>query len=59
MEKYVFVTHLPCAACAKRLVNLGNVKKVFYARDYRLRDSIAILEVSGIEVIHMAKDEER
>ena len=27
-EKYVFVTHLPCKMCAKRLLNLGNVKKV-------------------------------
>ena len=53
LEKYVFVTHLPCRACAKRLVNLGNVKKVFYARDYRVRDAITILETSGIEVIKM------
>jgi dCMP deaminase len=26
VEKYAFVTHLPCAMCAKRLINLGNVK---------------------------------
>ena len=57
LEKYVFVTHLPCPPCAKRLVNLGNVKKVFYARDYRSRDSIAILATSGIEVIRMADGE--
>ncbi|NDB70379.1 MAG: cytidine deaminase, partial [Methylocystaceae bacterium] len=25
VEKIVFVTHLPCVACAKRLINLGNV----------------------------------
>ena len=50
IEKLVFVTHLPCAACAKRLINLGNVKKVFYDQDYRLRDSVEILNTVGIEV---------
>ena len=50
VEKYVFVTHLPCMACAKRLINLGNVKKIFFDQDYRKRDSIqALLEV-GIQV---------
>lgn len=50
VEKIVFVTHLPCSACAKRLVNLGNVKKVYYSEDYRKRDSIQILETCNIEV---------
>lgn len=51
VEKIVFVTHLPCVACAKRLINLGNVKKVYYAQEYRIRDSIGLLESVGIEVI--------
>jgi dCMP deaminase len=50
-EKYVFVTHLPCVACAKRLINLGNVKRVYYGEDYRVRDSIEILKSVGIEVL--------
>jgi dCMP deaminase len=50
VEKLVFVTHLPCVMCAKRLINLGNVRKVYYAEDYRLRDSIEILKAAGIEV---------
>jgi dCMP deaminase len=49
-EKVVFVTHLPCVACAKRLINLGNVQKIFYGQDYRLRDSVEILRSVGIEV---------
>ncbi len=49
-EKVVFVTHLPCVACAKRLINLGNVKRIFYGQDYRLRDSVEILRSVGIEV---------
>ncbi len=54
MEKHVFVTHLPCVGCAKRLINLGGVKKVFYRTDYRSKESIEILNSVGIEVIHLA-----
>jgi dCMP deaminase len=49
-EKVVFVTHLPCVGCAKRLINLGNVRKVVYGQDYRVRDSIDLLRSVGIEV---------
>lgn len=49
-EKYVFVTHLPCVQCAKRLINLGNVKGIFYAQDYRVRDSVKLLRSVGIPV---------
>jgi len=49
-EKVVFVTHLPCVQCAKRLINLGNVKRIYYAQDYRVRDSIAMLNSVGIEI---------
>lgn len=52
-EKYVFVTHLPCVACAKRLINLGGVKKVFYRTEYRITTSIDILTSVGIDVIHL------
>ena len=50
VEKVVFVTHLPCVACAKRLINLGNVKKVYYGEDYRVRDSVELLRAVGIDV---------
>lgn len=49
-EKIVFVTHLPCPMCAKRLINLGGVKKVLYKEDYRKHDSIDLLESAGIIV---------
>jgi len=49
-EKLVFVTHLPCVQCAKRLINLGNVKSVTYGQDYRIRDSLALLRSMGIQV---------
>ena len=50
LEKFAFVTHMPCTFCAKRLINLGEVKKVFYALDYRSRDSEALFQTVGIPV---------
>lgn len=52
-EKHVFVTHLPCVACAKRLINLGGVKKVFYRTEYRVGESKDLLTSVGIEVIQL------
>lgn len=53
VEKVVFVTHLPCAQCAKRLINLGNVKRVWYGEDYRVRDSLELFKQVGIEIAQM------
>ncbi len=53
IEKVVFVTHLPCVQCAKRLINLGNVKKIYYGEDYRIRDSLEVLKTVGIQVEHL------
>lgn len=58
MEKHVFVTHLPCTACSKRLINLGGVKKVFYRSDYRSDESIQLLSSVGIEVIKLPKEKQ-
>lgn len=55
-EKFVFVTHLPCAACAKRLINMGNVKKVIYKNDYRKTCSLDLLKSVGIEVKQFEED---
>lgn len=48
-EKVVLCTHLPCVACAKLLINLGNVKRVLYVNDYRIKDSLGLFETVGIE----------
>ncbi|MBP5296247.1 MAG: hypothetical protein J6Y94_02825 [Bacteriovoracaceae bacterium] len=53
IPKIVFVTHQPCAYCAKRMVNKGGVKKVYYHEPYRLTRGIEILQECGIEVIQM------
>lgn len=54
VEKIAFVTHLPCVACAKRLINLGNVRAVYYDQDYRLRDSLVLLEQVGIRIAQLS-----
>lgn len=48
MQKIVFCTHQPCKMCAKRFVNLGNVVKVYYVEDYRLREGLDVLDGAGI-----------
>jgi dCMP deaminase len=57
VKKVVFVTHLPCSMCSKRLINLGNVLKVVYLNDYRKRDSIEIFRTAGIDVFQMKENE--
>ena len=56
VEKLVFVTHLPCVMCAKRLINLGNVRTVYYAEAYRLTDSLKVFERGRIEVVQLRID---
>lgn len=48
--KLVFVTLQPCPMCAKRLINLGGVQRVYFGQEYRLRDSIGMLESANIGV---------
>lgn len=50
VEKNVYVTHLPCVQCAKRLVNLGNVKKVVYTSETARNWGTEILHRAGISV---------
>jgi dCMP deaminase len=52
-EKHVFVTHLPCVGCAKRLINLGGVKRVYYRTPYRSLESLELLKSVNIEVLHL------
>lgn len=45
----LYVTDAPCIECAKLIIQSG-IRKVFYARQYRLTDGIDLLERAGIEV---------
>ncbi|MEZ4742365.1 MAG: deaminase [Bdellovibrionota bacterium] len=56
VEKLVFVTHHPCVSCAKRLINLGNVKAVYYANDYRSTDAKELFNMAGIELIKLLEE---
>ena len=53
VNKLAFVTHHPCVACAKRLINLGNVRKVFFDQDYRCSESKALFSQVGIELVKL------
>lgn len=53
VEKVFFVTHLPCIMCAKRIINLGGVKKVIFKNEYRQNDSVSLLWSAGIPIYQM------
>lgn len=56
-EKFVFVTHMPCPACAKRLINLGHVKKVIFKATYRNQEALDLFRTVGIEVQQFQSEE--
>lgn len=45
----LYVTDAPCIECSKLIIQSG-IKRVIYARDYRLTDGIELLKRSGIDV---------
>jgi len=51
VDKIAFITHQPCAYCAKRLINKGGFRKVYYSNPYRLPEGLEILNQAGIETI--------
>ena len=48
VEKFVFVTCMPCVNCAKIIVNLGNVRKVFYKNEYRSKQGFSVFKKAKI-----------
>lgn len=48
VPKIAFVTMSPCVYCAKRFINKGGIKKVYYHEEYRLRDGLDVLDKAGI-----------
>lgn len=52
----LYVTDAPCIECAKLIIQSG-IKRVVYARSYRLTDGIELLTKAGIEVEQMNIDE--
>lgn len=54
LPKFVYCSHLPCSNCAKMIINLGGVEKVYYYADYRIRDSLALFHAVGIQIQEIA-----
>ncbi len=48
----LYVTDSPCIECSKLIIQAG-IRRVVYARDYRLSDGIDLLRRAHIEVEHM------
>ena len=59
VPKIVFVTHQPCAYCAKRMVNKGGIRKVYFCEPYRLTRGLEILRECGVEVVQLPKADSR
>ncbi|MBF0299091.1 MAG: deoxycytidylate deaminase [Oligoflexia bacterium] len=53
VPKIMFITHTPCAYCAKRIINKGGITKVYFAEKYRSENGIKILENANIEMIQL------
>ena len=53
----LYVTDAPCIECSKLIIQAG-IKKVFYARQYRLTDGVDLLQRAGIEVVYLPLDED-
>ncbi|MBO4801083.1 MAG: dCMP deaminase family protein [Bacteroidaceae bacterium] len=45
----LYVTDSPCIECAKLIIQSG-IRRVIYAREYRLTDGVDLLRRAGIEV---------
>lgn len=53
----LYVTDAPCIECAKLIIQAG-IKRVVYARSYRLTDGIDLLKEADITVEHIADMEQ-
>ena len=48
----LYITDSPCIECAKLIIQAG-IKRVVYAREYRLTDGADLLRQAGIQVDFM------
>lgn len=49
-KKSIYVTLSPCVICAKMLINLGGVSKLFYLKSYRDKRGLKLLKHNGIQI---------
>ena len=48
----LYVTDSPCIECSKLIIQAG-IKRVIYAKEYRLTEGVELLRRAGIEVVHL------
>ena len=48
----LYVTDSPCIECVKLIIQAG-IKRVIYAREYRITDGIQLLRRAGIETLFL------
>lgn len=53
----IYVTHRPCAICAKLIINAG-IKRIVYAYGYPDEFALKVLEQSGIELLQLPDEVE-
>jgi len=52
----LYITDSPCIECAKLIIQAG-IKRVVYARKYRITDGLDLLKRAGIELVMLNFDE--
>lgn len=52
----LYVTDAPCLECSKLIIQAG-IRRVVYAREYRLTDGIDLLRRAGIDVVRIDADQ--
>ena len=53
----LYVTDSPCIECSKLIIQAG-IRRVVYAREYRLSDGIELMRRAGIEVVTISDSSE-
>ena len=54
----LYVTDAPCIECSKLIIQAG-IKRVIFARQYRLTEGLELLKRAGIELINIPLNEEQ
>ena len=49
-KKHMYVTHSPCRACSKLIIN-AEISKVIYLHEYRDTSGLDMMKSAGIEVL--------
>ena len=48
----LYVTDEPCIECSKLIIQAG-IRRVVYAREYRLHEGLDLLKRASVEVVHL------